>query len=58
MFGLMGVLITLRCCRLKVNNLGHIITMVKNLLNDPCFNFSQCKDLANFMKVESLLAKL
>jgi hypothetical protein len=31
--------------------------MVKNLPNDPCFNCSQPKDLTNFMKVESLLAK-
>jgi hypothetical protein len=56
-FGLIGVSTTLRCCKLKVNNLGHIITMVKNLPNDLHFNFSQRKDLTNFMKVESLLAK-
>jgi hypothetical protein len=31
--------------------------MVKNLPNDIGFNFSQHKDLTNFMKVESLLAK-
>jgi hypothetical protein len=57
MFGLIGVLTTLRRCKLKENNLGRIITMVKNLPNDLHFNFSQRKDLTNFMKVESLLAK-
>jgi hypothetical protein len=57
-FGHISVLTTLRRCRLKVNNLGHIITMVKNLPNDLCFNFLQHKDLTNFMKVESLLAKI
>lgn len=56
MFGLISVLTTLRC-RLKVNNLGCINIIVKNLPNDPCFNCSQCMDLTNFMKDESLLAK-
>jgi hypothetical protein len=40
-----------------VNNLGRIITMVKNLPNDPHYNFSQHKALTNFMKFESFLAK-
>lgn len=47
----LSVLTTLKCCRLKVNNLGRIITMVKNLPNDLGFNFSQHKDLTSFMKV-------
>jgi hypothetical protein len=56
-FNLVSGLITLRHCRLQVDNLDQIITMVKNWPNDPCLNYSQHKDLTNFLKVEFVLAK-
>jgi hypothetical protein len=56
-FNLASGLTTLRRCRLQVDNLDRIITMVKNWPNDPCLNCLQHKDLTNFLKVEFVLAK-
>jgi hypothetical protein len=56
-FNLVGVLTTLRRCRLQEDNLNQIITMVKNWLDNPRLNGSQHKDLANFLKVEFVLVK-
>jgi hypothetical protein len=56
-FNLASGLTTLKCCRLQVNNLDRIITMVKNWLDGPHLNCSQHKDLTYFLKVESILAK-
>jgi hypothetical protein len=56
-FNLVGVLIALRCYRLQVDNLDQIITVVKNWPHDPRLNCSRHKDLKDFLKVESVLAK-
>jgi hypothetical protein len=56
-FNLGGVLTTLKRCRLHVDNLDRIIIVVKNWHDDPCLNFSQHKDLIDFLKVEFVLAK-
>jgi len=55
LFNLVGVLTTLKCCKLHVKNLTHISTMMKNWYNDPCLNCLQHKNLINIMKVEHLL---
>lgn len=52
-----SVLIALRHCKLQVENLDHIITIVKNWFNDPCLNHTHHMDLIDFMEVENLLAK-
>jgi hypothetical protein len=44
-FNLIGVLIPWRHCKLHVENLNNITTMVKNWPNDPCMNCSWHKDL-------------
>jgi hypothetical protein len=51
-FSLVGVLTTLKRCRLQVDNLDCIITVVKNWPDDPQFNCSWHKDLMDFMKVD------
>jgi hypothetical protein len=51
------VSIALRHCRLQVENLDLIITIVKNWFNDPCLNHTRHMDLIDFMEVENLLAK-
>ncbi len=56
-FSLVGVLTTLRHCRLHVDNLNSIIIVVKNWPDDHCLNCSQHKYLKDFLKVESSLAK-
>jgi hypothetical protein len=56
-FNLVDVLTTLRHCRLQVDNLNRIITMVKNWLDDPHINYSLHKDLTYFLKVEFSLAE-
>jgi hypothetical protein len=56
-FNLVGVLTTLRHCRLLVKKFNHISTMMKNWYNDPCLNCLQHKDLTNIMKVEHLLVE-
>jgi hypothetical protein len=55
-FNLASGLTTLRRCKLKVDNLDRIITMVKNWPNNP-LNCSQHKGLIDFLKVEFVLAK-
>jgi hypothetical protein len=40
-----------------MDNLDQIIIAVKNWLDDPYLNYSQHKDLTNFLKVEFSLAK-
>ncbi len=52
-FSLVGVLTTLKCCRLQVDNLDCIITVVKNWPDDPRLNCSRHKDLMDFTKVDS-----
>ncbi len=49
-FSFTGVLITLRCYRLQVDNLDKIITMVKNWPGDLCLNYSRHKGLTNFFE--------
>jgi hypothetical protein len=50
-FNLVDVLTTLRHCKLQVDNLNQIITMVKNWLDDPHLNYSLHKDLTYFLKL-------
>jgi hypothetical protein len=56
-FSLVDVLTTLRHCKLHVDNLDSIIIVVKNWLDNPHLNCSRHKDLKDFLKVESSLAK-
>jgi hypothetical protein len=51
-----SVLIALRHCRIQVENLDLIITIVKNWFNDPCLKHTRHMDLINSMEVEILLA--
>jgi hypothetical protein len=50
-FNLVGVLTSLRCYRLQVDNLNQIITVVNNWLDDPHLNCSRHKDLTTFCKL-------
>jgi len=47
---------SLRCCYLQAENLNHNITIVKNWLNDLCFNCKKKVDMKEYMKMESSLA--
>jgi hypothetical protein len=46
-FSLVGVLIALISCRLQVENMDWIITVVRSWLDDPCHS---CKPNANLKK--------
>ncbi len=56
-FNLARILITLRHCKLHMDNLDWIITMVKNWPDNSHLNFSWHKDLTNFLKIKFVLAE-
>jgi hypothetical protein len=54
-FNLVGVITSLRCCCLQVENLSHNIIIVKNWLNDLCLICKKKVDMKEYMKVEASL---
>ncbi len=57
MFSHIGVLIALRCYSLQMENLDHVITIVKIWVDDSQMNCAQYKDMKDFMIVETSLTK-
>ncbi len=57
MFSLIGVLTTLKSCRLQVQNLDQIITIINNWPDDPCQNCTPNANLKNYLKVEVILVE-
>jgi hypothetical protein len=47
---MVGVLIILKHCRLQMENLDHIITMVKKWPNDLHLNYTPNANLKDYMK--------
>jgi len=56
-FNLVGVLITLKCCRLRVENLDRIIIVVKNWPNDSCMNCRANTSFKDYIKFEVALVE-
>ncbi len=57
MFNHIGVLIAFWCYSLQVENLDHIITIVKKLPDDLQMNYAQYKNMKDFMTIETSLAE-
>jgi hypothetical protein len=55
-FNLANVLITLKCCRLQMENMDRIITVVKNWHDDPHHNCKLNTNLKEYLKEENYLA--
>jgi hypothetical protein len=51
-FSRIGVLTTLECCHLQVQNLDQIITIINNWHDDPCQNCTPNANLKDYLKVE------
>ncbi len=56
-FNLARVLIALRCCRLQLENVDRIITVVKNWLDDAHANCKPNLDFQQYLKAKESLAK-
>lgn len=56
MFSLIRVLTFLRCYRLQMENLDHVITMVKNSPIHPHFNCKKKVDFIEYVKAKASLA--
>ncbi len=57
MFSHIGVLIALRCYLLQMENLNHIITIVKIWVDDSQMDCAQYKNMKDFLIVETSLTK-
>jgi hypothetical protein len=53
---LVGVLIALRCCRLQVQNLNQIITIINSWRDDSHLNCTLYVDLKDYLKAEISVA--
>ncbi len=56
-FNLVGVLITLKCCRLQVENLDRIIILVKNWPDDSRMNCKANASFKDYIKFEVALVE-
>jgi predicted transcriptional regulator len=52
---MVGVLIVLKCCRLQMENLDKIITMIKKWPNDLRLNCTPNANLKDYMKNQVVL---
>jgi hypothetical protein len=55
-FNLTNVWTTLKCCRLQMENMDRIITVVKNWHDDPHHNCKPNTNLKEYLKEEDYLA--
>ncbi len=56
-FSLVGVLITLRCSHLQLENMDRIIIVVKNWFDDLCVNCKPHLNFKQYLKTKKSLAK-
>jgi hypothetical protein len=52
-FSLVGVLTTLRHCRLQIDKMNRIITIVKNWLDDPRANYKPNLNFKQYLKTKN-----
>jgi hypothetical protein len=54
---LIGILKTLKCCHLQVQNFDQIITIINNWFDDPCQNCTPNANLKDYLKVKVILVE-